>query len=122
MLDNTVPLPLALYVGPAHVLADVNQTWLDVYGFDPPLGVPAVEAFEGPGWLEFVRAMDDAWSSGQRRSVPCDPHESHVVILPLWERGRVVALVTGCGLEKHALMPASRPLPLPTTARVTAAP
>ena len=113
-------IPLALYVGPAHVLAETNETWDTVFGREPPIGVPAVEAFEGPGWGDFIKALDRAWETGEPSYAPCEDHDSQVVILPLLEQGQVVALVTGCALERIGPMRASRPLPLPAVERTPA--
>lgn len=101
--------PLALYVGRDHILTAVNETWATLFVGDPPIGMPAREAFLGPGWPEFVAQLDAAWATGETTYAPCEPHHSTVVIAPLWESGQLVGLVTGCGLERLAPMPASLP-------------
>jgi hypothetical protein len=111
-------VPIARYDGPGHILADVNEAWRAVFVGDPPIGVPAREAFVGGRWSQFCDAMDDAWDYAEVRYYPCPDHDSTVVIVPLLERGRLVALATGCGLERIAPMPgatapdAAAPLPM----------
>jgi hypothetical protein len=109
-------LPLALYVGPAHILAAVNETWRTVFVGDPPLGMPAREAFMGSMWPQFCDTLDTAYRTGREQRFPCPDHDSTVVILPLREAGRVVALVTGCQLERIAPMLGSPRLPAPSPA------
>lgn len=115
-------LPVAVYLGPGHVLAHVNETWRTVFDGDPPIGVPAREAFLDDMWPLFVDAMDRAWRTGEKQYVPCPDHHSTVVVLPVMEQGAPVAIVTACGLERIARMPAARPLPLTATVPAEATP
>lgn len=114
-------LPVAVYCGPDHILVHVNEVWRTLFEGEPPLEMPAREAFMGEGWAAFVRAMDDAYRSGEKRYTPCDDHDSTVVILPLKEDGRTVGLVTACRLERVAPMRAGRPQGQPNRPTTTAA-
>ena len=104
-------LPVAVYFGPDHVLIHVNETWRTLFVGDPPLEMPAREAFMGEGWMRFIRAMDDAYRTGEKRYTPCEDHDSTVVILPLKDGERTTGLVTACRLERIAPMPGARPRP-----------
>lgn len=104
----TSRLPVAVYLTPGHVLTYVNETWRTLFVGEPPIGIPAREAFLGDGWGVFIDAMDRAWDTGEKQYTPCEDHDSTVVILPLREGDRTVAIVTACRLERVAPMPGAR--------------
>lgn len=102
-------LPVAVYLGADHVLVYVNEVWRALFVGEPPLEVPAREAFIGEGWNRFIRAMDLAYATGEKVYTECEDHDSTVVILPLKEGSQTVGLATACRLERIAPMPGSRP-------------
>lgn len=92
-------IPMALYVGPALVLAKVNATWERLYVGTPPIGVPAIEAFTGEAWETVIRVMQRTLETGEMGRAPCthDPDGLYVIRLPD-EPGLPPAVVTFCSL------------------------
>lgn len=96
-------IPLALYVGPALVLADVNEVWRRLYPGEPPIGVPAREAFTGKAWEDVIRAMERAMATGETLRAPCSHDPEGLVIRPLPRLpGQPPAVVTACSLGRLA--------------------
>lgn len=101
MPQNTIPL--ALYVGPALVLAAVNEVWKRLYPGDPPLGVPAREAFTGEAWEDVIRTMERAMVTGETLRAACSHDPEGLVIRPLPPTpGLPRAVVTACSLARLA--------------------
>lgn len=104
MPHNTIPL--ALYVGPALVLAAVNHVWRSLYPGDPPIGVPAREAFTGDAWTRVIEAMERTLATGIEGHAPCSHDPEGLIILRLPdEPGRPPAVVTACSLSRLAPIP-----------------
>lgn len=104
------PIPLALYVGAGLVLTAVNDCWRSLYPAEPPLGVPAREAFSGDAWLTMIRAMEETLATGVEGRAPCSHDPDGLIIRRLPELpGRERAVVTACSLARLAPIDPSLP-------------
>lgn len=61
-------LIMSLYLGPALVMAAVNDAWREAYGV-PALGIPLREAWTDPVWRPVQQAMDDVYRTGVVQSM-----------------------------------------------------
>lgn len=61
----------ALFTGPALVLAAVSGNWTSRNWQEPPIGVPACEAWPDEAWAPLQAAMREAYSSGAPGAVDC---------------------------------------------------
>lgn len=104
------PLALALFLGAHHVLRAVNDEYLAVTSEDPPIGVPACEAWADPVWRPVQKAMDEVYRSGEAQVLAMPTGD--LTISAYRREGLVVGVVTA-----HL-----RTAPTPAMSRVPADP
>lgn len=90
----------ALFMGPMHVLVEVNANWREQNPEPPPIGVPAREQWIDPVWAPAQAMMDATYEDGIQR-VAVLPHGT--MTISAWPDG------VGTAFRAWRPQPASRP-------------